>query len=41
MNNILDRDRTGNCEGECNDHIREGVVERQAKIDADSFEAPE
>jgi hypothetical protein len=41
MNNILDRDRTGNCEGECNDRVREGEEERQAKINEDSFESPE
>jgi hypothetical protein len=41
MNNILDRDRTGNCEGECSDRVREGEEERQAKINADSFESPE
>jgi len=41
MNNILDRDRTGHCEGECNDRVREGEEERQAQINADSFESPE
>jgi hypothetical protein len=41
MNNILDRDRTGNCEGECNDLVRAGEEERQAQINADPFKSPE
>lgn len=41
MENILDRDRTGNCEGECLDRVREGEEERQAKINDDSFESPD
>jgi len=41
MENILDRDRTGNCEGECIDRVREGEEERQAKINDDSFESPD
>jgi hypothetical protein len=40
MKNILDRDRTGKCAGECNDRVREGEEERQAKIDDESFETP-
>ena len=41
MNNILDRDRTGKCEGQCDDRVREGEEERQAKINDDTFESPE
>jgi len=40
MTEILDRDRTGRCVGECEDRVREGEEERQAKINADSFDSP-
>ena len=41
MSEILDRDRTGKCAGECNGRVREGEEERRTKINADSFESPE
>jgi len=40
MTEILERDRTGKCEGECEDRVREGEEERQVKINADSFDSP-
>lgn len=39
--NILERDRTGKCEGECRDLALEGMKARQAEIAADPFKAPE
>lgn len=39
--NILDRDRTGKCVGECKDLALEGMKCRQAKIAADPFKAPD
>ena len=36
--NILLRDITGECEGECRDRVREGEFERQHEIDAAPFE---
>lgn len=39
MTEILDRDRTGKCVGECEDRVREGEEERQAKINAESFDS--
>lgn len=39
--NILDRDRTGKCIGECRDLALEGMKCRQAEIDADSFQSPD
>jgi len=41
MNDILKRDITGECVGECRDLVREGEEERQNEIDASGFEAPE
>lgn len=41
MTNILERDRTGRCEGECEDRVSEGEQERQATIDAASFDSPD
>jgi hypothetical protein len=32
MNNVLKRDITGECFGECRDTVREAAVKRQAKI---------
>lgn len=40
MTEILDRDRTGKCVGECEDRVREGEEERQAKINDESFDSP-
>ena len=40
MTKILERDRTGKCVGECEDRVREGEEERQAKINDESFESP-
>lgn len=39
--NILDRDRTGKCFGECRDIAFEGMLNRQKEIDADPLQAPE
>ncbi|MFZ2808065.1 MAG: hypothetical protein WA017_18865 [Desulfosalsimonadaceae bacterium] len=36
--NILLRDITGECEGECRDRVREGEFERQQEINAAPFE---
>jgi hypothetical protein len=41
MTEILERDRTGKCEGECEDRVRAGEEERQAKISAASVDSPE
>lgn len=41
MTEILERDRTGKCEGECEDRVREGEDERQAKINDESFDSPD
>ena len=41
MSNILERDRTGRCEGECVDRVREGEEERQARIRDTSVRTPE
>ncbi len=41
MNNILERDISGRCEGECRDRVREGEEERQTKISADAFQSPD
>jgi len=41
MTEILERDRTGKCEGECEDRVREDEEERQAKINDVSFASPE
>ena len=41
MIEILERDRTGKCEGECEDRVSEGEEERQAKIDDEPFDSPE
>jgi len=41
MTELLERDRTGKCEGECKDRVKEGENERQAKINAESFYSPE
>jgi len=41
MSDILKRDRTGKCEGECSNRVRQGEEERQAKINAESFETPD
>jgi hypothetical protein len=38
---ILERDRNGNCEGECEDRVRQGQYERQAKINDEPFDSPE
>ena len=39
--NILDRDRTGKCIGECRDLTLEGMQNRQTEINADPFKAPD
>ena len=36
--NILLRDITGECEGECRDRVREGEFERQHEINVTPFE---
>jgi hypothetical protein len=41
MTEILERDRTGKCEGECEDRVRAGEEERQAKISDASVDSPE
>ena len=41
MSNILERDRTGRCEGECVDRVREGEAERQAGIREARVPTPE
>ena len=40
MTEILERDRNGNCEGECEDRVRQGEYERQAKINDEPFDSP-
>ena len=40
MTDILKRDITGECEGECRNRIREGEVERQDEIRVSNVEAP-
>ncbi|MBF0469385.1 MAG: hypothetical protein HQK61_10960 [Desulfamplus sp.] len=37
MNNILSRDITGKCEGECRNLVREGEEKRQKEIDVHSY----
>ncbi len=39
MEDILKRDITGECVGECRDRVREGESERQRDIDASSVSA--
>ena len=41
MTDILKRDITGECEGECRDLVREGEEERQDEILASDVETPE
>jgi hypothetical protein len=41
MTNMLRRDITGDCEGECRDRVKEGEEERQDDINASSLENPE
>ena len=41
MTNMLRRDITGDCEGECRDRVKEGEEERQDDINASNLEAPE
>lgn len=41
MEDILKRDITGNCVGECRDRVREGEEDRQRDIDASSVKSPE
>jgi hypothetical protein len=41
MTNMLRRDITGDCEGECRDRVREGEEERQDDINASNLENPE
>ena len=41
MTDILKRDVTGECEGECRDRIREGLDERQEQVRLSSVKAPE
>jgi c-di-GMP-related signal transduction protein len=41
MTDILKRDITGECEGECRDLVRDGEEERQNEILASDVETPE
>ena len=41
MEDILRRDITGDCEGECRDRVREGEEKRQDDISATNIETPE
>ena len=41
MTDILKRDITGECEGECRDRVSEGERERQSEINASGVESPE
>jgi len=41
MTDILKRDITGECEGECRDRVREGEEERQAQIHDSGVESPD
>ncbi len=41
MFDILQRDITGHCVGECRDRVREGENERQNAIERSGFDAPE
>jgi hypothetical protein len=41
MTNMLRRDITGDCDGECRDRIREGEEERQNDINVSNLETPE
>jgi len=41
MTDILKRDITGECEGECRDIVRDGEEERQDEILASDVETPE
>ncbi len=41
MEDILKRDITGECIGECRDRVREGEEERQQDISASSVTSPE
>ena len=41
MSDILQRDRTGECEGECIDRVREGEEERQAGMSGFSVDSPD
>jgi hypothetical protein len=41
MNDILKRDITGECVGECLDRVRQGEEERQNEINDSNFEAAE
>ena len=41
MTDVMQRDITGKCEGECVDRVREGEEERQKEIRVSDIEAPE
>lgn len=41
MTDILRRDITGECEGECRDLVREGEEERQNEINTSGVETPD
>jgi hypothetical protein len=41
MSDILKRDISGECEGECRDRVREGEEERQNDISTSDVESPE
>ncbi|MCJ7539744.1 MAG: hypothetical protein MUO88_08795 [Desulfobacterales bacterium] len=41
MTDMLKRDITGECEGECRDLAREGEEKRQDEINASGLESPE
>jgi hypothetical protein len=38
---ILKRDTTGKCEGECRDRVKEGEKERQASLEREGVSSPE
>jgi hypothetical protein len=41
MADILSRDITGHCEGECKDRVRESEAHQQKKIAESKFESPD
>ncbi|MEE4111303.1 MAG: hypothetical protein V2I40_00720 [Desulfobacteraceae bacterium] len=41
MADMLTRDITGKCEGECRDRVLEGEMERQASIAATPYNEPD
>lgn len=41
MKDVMKRDTTGHCEGECRDRTREGEEERQSAIKKSSVSSPD